>query len=294
MTGSCSTVIIGSNGLVGSALMTYLGDAVGTYHNNRDNFQPNRKYVYLDITEKESVNTFFEQTRPKRVFIAAAEPNVDACENPSTDKVNIYGISSIISNAIVFHSQVIFFSSPYVFDGESQTPYKPNDPTNPINRYGRQKEDIERMLKSRDELAWLVIRTVGVFGNDRKNFAAQVKNALTNNKKIRVPCDQTMNPIHAMDLAKTAIHLSDRYSGEIFHVAGDKCMSKFDWAIKLAYDLGFEHPHKTISGVKTENMNQFAMRPKNGCLDCKSLEARAIQTPKFSKGLVRFINASVT
>lgn len=287
MTGK--TIVIGSNGLVGSSLMKYLGDAIGTWHTNKDNLQFDRSYEYLDICEKEAVNTFFEKYRPKKVFIAAAEPNVDACENPLTDKVNIYGVSSIISNCIVYHSQVIFFSSPYVFNGESQTPYKPHDETNPINRYGRQKEDIEKILKSREELAWLIIRTVGVFGDDRKNFASRVKYALAGNKKIQVPCDQTMNPIHAMDLTKTAIHLSDRYAGETFHVAGNKCMSKFDWAIKLAYELGFEHPHKTISGVKTENMNQFAMRPKNGCLDCKSLEAKAIPTPSFAKGLMRFV-----
>lgn len=269
--------------------MKYLGDAVGTFHNSTDKMPQDRTYIYLDITEKDAVNQFFEKHRPRRVFLAASNPNVDACENFETDKVNIYGVSSVISNCVTFHSQLIFFSSPYVFNGESQTAYKPHDETNPINRYGRQKEDIEKILKGREELAWLIIRTVGVFGDDKKNFAAQVKNALTNNKKIRVPCDQTMNPIHVMDLAKTVIHLSDRYSGDIFHVAGNKCMSKFDWAIKLAYELGFEHPHKTISGVKTENMQQFAMRPKNGCLDCKSLEARAIQTPSFVKGLMRFV-----
>lgn len=286
MTGN---VVIGANGLVGSSLMKYLGDAVGTYHTNKDNLSTDRCYEYLDITEKEEVNSFFDKHRPKRVFIAAANPNVDACENFGTDKVNVYGVSNIISNCDVWHSQVIFFSTSYVFNGESQVAYKPHDETFPIQRYGRQKEDIEKILKSREGLSWLIIRTVGVFGDDPKNFASYVKKALSEGNKVKVPIDQIMNPIHAMDLAKTSIHLSDRYTGDIFHVAGDKCLSKYEWAIKIAYKMNVKQPHKQVIGITTENLNQFANRPLNGCLDCKSLEARAIKIPSFEKGLTRFV-----
>lgn len=286
MTGN---VVLGANGLVGSSLMRYLGDAVGTFHTNKDNLPPDRCYEYLDITEKALVDSFFEKHRPKRVFIACANPNVDACENPSTDKVNIYGIKNVIANCDLYHSQAVFFSSPYVFSGESQVAYKPYDETFPIQRYGRQKEEIERELKNRAGLSWMVIRTTGVFGSDSKNFAHQVKKALSEGSKVKVPCDQIMNPIHAMDLAKTSIHLSDRYTGEVFHVAGNKCLSKYDWAVKIGYRMRVKQPHKSVIGVTTEKLNQFANRPLNGCLDCKSLEARAIQIPDFEKGLNRYL-----
>jgi dTDP-4-dehydrorhamnose reductase len=179
-----------------------------------------------------------------------------------------------------------------VFDGKSQTPYKPYDPTDPINRYGRQKETIEKILIG-GKLQYLIIRTVGVFGQEgtARNFVSQVVKAVAENKRIHVPLDQTMNPIYATDLAKVSIHLSDRYSGEIFHVAGNHCVSKYEFAVRIAYKLGVPKPHDVIIGVKSEDMKQMAIRPANGCLDCNTLQSHAMSVPNLEKGLSRFLES---
>lgn len=283
--------VIGANGLVGHALMRHLDDAVGTYNNCKDNLLEGRKYEWLDITDNKKVDEFFSTHKPKKVFLAAANAWVDGCENYATDKVNIGGVGRIITNAHAIDAQVIFFSSSYVFDGESQVPYKTTDETLPINRYGRQKERIEKMMQGREGLQWLIIRTVGVFGHEgsAKNFVSQVHKAFTENKKLYVPSDQTMNPVWSNDLARTTIHLSNRYTGKIFHVAGNKCLSKYEFAINVAYKLGCKKPHELVVGMKSENMKQMALRPKNGCLDCGSLQAHAIAVPNFEKSLWRFV-----
>lgn len=283
--------VIGANGLVGNALMHYLDDAVGTYHTCKDNFVEGRKYEYLDIADKNKVNEFFEVYKPRRVFLTAANPWVDGCENPSTDHVNVSGTCNVISNCDVHSSQLVFFSSSYVFDGESQVPYRHRDETFPVNRYGRQKETVERIITNRDGLQWLIIRTVGVFGHEGtpKNFVSQIEKAVKANRKIYVPSDQTMNPVWSMDLARLAVRLSDRYSGEIFHVAGDKCLTKYEFAINIAYKLGCKKPHDLIVGMKSQDMKQIANRPKNGCLDCGQLQARAMSVPMFEKGLWKFL-----
>ena len=103
-------LIIGANGMVGGALMHYLSDSVGTFHNNKDNLMENRKYESLDITDRDSVDALFKKYKPKRVFLAASNPNVDACENFETDKVNKHGVSNVISNCDIYNSQLIFFS----------------------------------------------------------------------------------------------------------------------------------------------------------------------------------------
>ena len=282
-------LVIGANGLVGSALMRYM-NAVGTFNKNKDNLHDNRVYEFLDITDHKSITEIFSKHRPKKVFVASANPHVDACENPSTDSVNVDAIKQIGLNCIVFDSQLIFFSSSYVFDGKSQTAYKPTDSTFPINRYGRQKEIAEKAIA---EGQYLIIRTVGVFGEEGKpkNFVSQVVRAVAENKKIYIPTDQTMNPIHAMDLAKLTIHLSDRYTNEIFHVAGDKCLTKYDFAIRVAYKLGCKKPHEIIIGMKSEEMKQVAQRPSNGCLDCRTLEMRAMSVPNLERSLTKFLES---
>lgn len=284
-------VVIGSHGLVGHALMEYLSDAVGTFHGNNENGVEGRTYEYLDIEDYRKIDEFFDKHNPKRVFLAAANAHVDGCEKLESDKVNVLGTARIISNCASRESQIIFFSSSYVFDGLSNFPYKTTDKTFPINRYGRQKEATETFISTRDNLKWLIIRTVGVFGKESfaKNFVAQVVRAVKENKKIYVPVDQTMNPVYAGDLAKTVIHLSNRYSNEIFHVAGNRCLSKYDFAILVAYKIGCPNPHELIVGTKSENMKQIAPRPANGCLDCKELSKRAIQIPSLVRGLKKYI-----
>ena len=285
-------LVIGANGMVGSALMRYFSDAVGTFHIDKDNLCPGRKHEYLDVTDSRNIAEVFKKHKPKKVFLAAANPHVDACENTRTDSINVDGLKQVVLISAIFDAQLVFFSSSYVFDGKSHTAYKPMDDTYPVNRYGRQKEIIERCIQDLDELQYLIIRTVGVFGEESKpkNFVSQVVKAVAENKKIYVPTDQTMNPVYAMDLAKVVVHLSDRYTNEIFHVAGDKCISKYDFAIKVAYKLGHKKPHELIIGVKTDDMKQIALRPSNGCLDCRTLEMRAINVPSFEKGLAKFLD----
>jgi dTDP-4-dehydrorhamnose reductase len=285
-------IVIGANGLLGHSLMRFI-DAVGTFRNCKDNLIEGKKYEYLDISDRQKVDEIFNTHKPKRVFLAAADAWVDGCENPESDKTNILGTSNIISNCDIHNAQMVFFSSSYVFDGESQTPYRTKDETFPVNRYGRQKEQIEKTLINREGLQWLIIRTVGVFGHEGspKNFVAQINRAVKENRKIYVPSDQTMNPVWSMDLAKLAIKLSDRYTREIFHVAGNKCLSKYEFAVNIAYKLGCKKPHELIVGMKSEDMRQLANRPKNGCLDCGQLQARAMSIPNFEKGLWKFLSS---
>lgn len=279
-------LVIGANGLIGSSIMSYL-DAVGTFHNKTDRWIEGRKYERRDITDKTDTWCLFEKHRPKRVFLTAGVTSVDSCETLESDKVNTLGVSHIIANCRDFDSQLIFFSSSYVFDGKSQTPYKPRDATSPINRYGRQKENAEKTILGREGLQYLIIRTVSVFGG--RDFVSQIKKAVKENKRVHVPVDQTVNPIYAPDLAKTAIHLSDRYSGEIFHVAGNRCLTYYDFGIQIAYKLGHKKPHDLIVGMKLEDMEQLAQRPLNACLDCKTLEAHAMTVPNLEQGLNKFL-----
>jgi dTDP-4-dehydrorhamnose reductase len=74
-------------------------------------------------------------------------------------------------------------------------------------------------------------------------------------------------------------------------VAGNKCITYYDFAVQIAYKLGCKKPHDLIVGVKLDDMEQLAQRPKNACLDCKTLEAHAITTPYLEKGLSRFLES---
>jgi dTDP-4-dehydrorhamnose reductase len=83
-----------------------------------------------------------------------------------------------------------------VFDGVKKDPYTELDKPSPINDYGMCKMEVEGMVLNS---AGLVIRTVGVFGNDPKNFMTQVL-SIKAYDSLHVPDDQYLNPIWGQDL----------------------------------------------------------------------------------------------
>lgn len=276
------TLILGARGLVGSALARKIPDALlGA------NIEPKAKnQVYVDIAKYETVFKVFSRFRPQVVYLAASIAHVDKCEDLGTNLVNVKGSVEVLRLCESFESKLVFFSSSYVFDGEKSKPYTTLDIPNPPNSYGRQKRTMENLILE-SKVPALIIRTVGVYGPERtkKNFAKQVIDAIFHNRKVIAPNDQKMNPILSTDLARVTMKLAEKQTG-IWHVAGDTCLTKYEFAKRIAKYFSLEN---LVEGRSTENMNQIARRPMNGCLDCSELERAGIDVPSFEAGLTNFL-----
>lgn len=272
-------LILGAGGLIGSALARQLPNSVKTYHKSPT-------ATNIDITEYNQLLGMFDAVRPTVVFLCAANANVDACESIDTNKVNIQGALTVLRLCEQFESKIVYFSSSYVFNGKSRYPYTPDEEPHPINNYGIQKETVERLILE-SYAKFVIVRTVGVFGRERhaRNFAKQVVGNIFSNKKVMVPDDQYVNPILADDLAHITIQLADRHNG-IWHVAGDTCMTKYEFGRKLA---GYFDLEKLVVPVASCDLKQRAERPRMGCLDSYSLEEVGLPIPSFEAGLLHFL-----
>jgi dTDP-4-dehydrorhamnose reductase len=279
------SLIIGARGLVGSALKRKIPGAIeGIPVEAR---KPNERYT--DITKYETLFKVFSKDRPDVVYLPAAIAHVDRCEESAgTDVTNVRGALNVLRLCESFNIRFVYFSSSYVFDGKKESPYTTVDETSPINKYGIQKDAIEKAIYTSELQHYLVIRTVGVYGVERlkKNFAKQVISAIFSGRPVFAPTDQFMNPILSDDLARITIQLVERSKGGLYHVAGDTCMSKYEFAHKIAKQFSLE---SMVKPVTTEEMKQKAQRPKNACLDCSGLGANGISVPSFDGGLVRFL-----
>lgn len=277
------TLIIGGRGLVGSAIKRQIPDAlVGVSMEPRAEDQ-----VYADVTKYETLFKVFKNFRPQIVYLPAAIAHVDSCESQGTDLVNIRGATTVLRLCESFESKLVYFSSSYVFDGEKSSPYSVLDEPNPVNHYGHQKLTVENLILQSEADA-LIIRTVGVYGIERlkRNFAKQVISALFAGRKVFAPDDQYMNPILSADLARISIRLANKYKG-IWHVAGDTCLSKYEFASRIAGYFGLDG---MVEPRTSDEMNQKARRPKNACLDCSELRNVGMDVPDFDAGLVRFLS----
>ena len=277
------TLIIGSNGLVGTALSKLIPDAIQGVQ-----FEAQTKQQrYIDITKYETLFKVFSSFRPQIVYLAGAIADVNKCEDWGTSIVNVRGSTNVLRLCESFESKLVFYSSSYVFDGKKESPYTTEDEPNPIQQYGKQKLTMENLI-SQSELDYLIIRTVGVFGEERrkKNFAKQVISSTMAGRDVFAPTDQYMNPILSDDLARISIQLSKKSNG-VFHVAGDTCLSKYEFAKRIASVFGYEDK---IKPATTKEMNQRALRPEMGCLDCSELLELDIEIPSLSNGIQSFLS----
>jgi len=279
------SLIIGSGGLVGTALIRCLPDAIQGVQMEAKN----KQQMYIDIIKYETMLKVFSIHRPQIVYMAGAITDVNKCEDYGTSVVNVKGTIEALRLCEQFECKFVFYSSSYVFDGTKESPYTTQDETNPIQRYGHQKETVENLILQ-SEADYLIIRTVGIFGQERKrkNFAQQVLKSVFAGRDVYAPVDQYMNPVWSNDLARISVKLAQSSARGVFHVAGDTCLSKFEFAQRIAGYFGYEDK---VQPLTTPEMKQRAPRPMMGCLDCSDLLDWGMDIPSLDAGIQKFLGS---
>ena len=259
-------LVLGASGLVGRYLYSNLKKkygkkyVIGSYCINA-NSVPGGKF--MDLYSPLIIKKQIKELNPRAIFLSAGITNVDRCETDSfTHEVNVVGSKAVVDAARECNSDVIFFSTGYVFSGLKSTPYIEVDVPEPNTQYGKQKLQVEKYLMFGIP-NFYIIRTNGVFGgNDsqRKNFACQIVDNIAAERVVNVPDDQFMNPIHANDLAFRSIYLWERGVAGLHHVAGDESITKLEFAYRVAKSQNL--PTSMIKGTSSSHMKQSAKRPR--------------------------------
>ncbi|OLP18621.1 hypothetical protein BST81_10065 [Leptolyngbya sp. 'hensonii'] len=258
-------VIIGASGQVGEHLMTVLTAngvrVMGTSYSYAVPDLPR-----LDIRDRAAVDAFLEQTRPDVVYLPASLTNVDYCElHPDEGyATNVLGVQHVVTGADRLGALVVYFSSDYIFDGEAG-PYRETDPAHPLCVYGMQKLIAEHYVALHCRSS-LIIRTTGVYGWERqgKNFVSRLITNLRAGQTARVPIDQIGSPTYAPNLAAAVTELVLTGETGVYHVSGDTCASRYDFACEAARVFGLDPGQ--IQGVSTAELGQAAKRPLRGGL----------------------------
>jgi dTDP-4-dehydrorhamnose reductase len=267
-------LVLGSDGQVGTILSkTFPRSKVVKSDRN-----PNTKAVKYDIIEILSGYSRFESLlvkhAPEVVFITAGMTWVDGCEKDPTTAycVNRDAPAAIVKVCKDFGVRTVFYSTEYVFDGNSG-PYTEDSIPNPISVYGKSKLEGEQLIQSIDDTS-LIIRTTVVYGPDphRKNFAYQMHKVAssTKMKPVFVPVDQISSPTYNRDLAKISILLVENNMSGIVNVAGPERMNRVAFARKLVKHLHGDPD--IIKPIKTKELKQVAARPLNAGLDISFLK----------------------
>lgn len=256
-------LIIGASSKVGTGLAREFR-RLNIFTHGTYNTTPVKGGSKLDVTDEESLRHLLLDYRPTHVFMCAAMTDVNKCQTSKTMSYlsNVTAIKSLVSMQKRLDFNIIHFSSPYVFDGKKPNSYTEEDVANPLNVYGMEKLESEELVLSCPNS--LVIRTVGVFGNDqrRKDFVSQVADSLYGGVHVKVPADQMINPIHADDLAFYTVYLAQGGYHGIYNVAGTDIVTKYSFALQIAE---YFHLDKSLV-VPVDSHSSSIPRPLNGVL----------------------------
>jgi dTDP-4-dehydrorhamnose reductase len=242
--GAIKTLIIGSNGMLGSDLCKVFPDAVKLTHQD------------LDITDREQVIESILKIKPDVVINAAAYTNVDGCEDNKelAFQVNGYGPGYIAEACARAGAALVHFSTDYVFDG-SKKEYIESDIPNPINVYGDSKLLGEKkIVENMDD--YRIVRISWLFGIHGKNFVETMIKLSGEMDTVKVVNDQFGKPTYTMDLANKVKEIIELDPG-IYHITNDGICSWYEFASSII---------DNVVPCTSEEFQRKAKRPKYSVL----------------------------
>lgn len=256
-------LIIGVDGVIGSALWNYFrnrGQPVfGTSRRNTELFP------YLDITKPDI--EALELDKITHAIIAAANPNIRQCElDPdSTRACNLTGPLELASQFERRGIQPILFSSDYIFDGV-RGGYSEEEAPSPLNEYGRQKAQLERMAPILCPNS-LIIRLTKVYSG----LLSEITFKFLHKEKIRAAIDQVFSPIFISDICHALDSLMQKKAKGLYNLAGPEVWSRYELALEIARYL--EMDPALIEPISLDDLDEPFKRPKKTDLRTDKLKS---------------------
>lgn len=226
-------LVTGSNGQVGSELQ-YLAK------NKSEHQWIWTDIAELDITNENSVTSFFQKHQPDYVINSAAYTAVDKAEEQEElcEKINVRGPELLAKSCLAHNATMIQISSDYVYDNNENRPLIESDATAPKSVYARTKLAGDEVTMSMGKN--IVIRTSWVYSSFGHNFVKTMKRLGSERPALSVVDDQIGTPTYARDLAKVLIGLVDhdlnssnnKLTG-VYHYSNEGVCSWYDFALAI-------------------------------------------------------------
>ena len=266
-------LVVGANGLVGSALVRTCLDrrieVSGTYHTDQPAFDID--LFELDIRDSERVREIVADVNPDTVVNCAAYTDVDGCEeNPELARaVNADAPGDIAELCADRGIEFVHLSTDYVFDGEAEEPYTEDDEPNPIQVYGETKwAGEQQVLEAAPEA--IICRLSFVWGRhgatgELEGFPAWVLGGARAEESVPAFTDQYVTPTRAGYAADVVLDLLGSNAEGVFHVASGECVTPHEFARLVAESVDGVDQDLIVEG-SLNDVDRLALRPVYTCL----------------------------
>lgn len=247
----------------------------------------------MDITDAAACRKVITEAGPDAVIHCAAYTAVDAAETNAElcRKVNGEGTRNIAMVCRDLDIKMMYISTDYVFNGQGERPWEPDDEREPLNSYGRSKYEGELAM---EELLskFFTVRIAWVFGVNGKNFIKTMLRLGKERGAVSVVCDQIGSPTYTYDLARLLVDMiqTDKYGR--YHATNEGLCSWYEFAVEIFKQAGMDEVKVTpvTTAEYTAMYPNQAKRPMNSRISKEKLSENGFERlPSWQDALGRYL-----
>ena len=233
----------------------------------------------LDVRDSAALLAAIDAARPDYVINCAAYTAVDRAESERdlAFLINADGPRNVAEACNRSGAYLIHISTDYVFDGESDRPYRESDVARPINVYGESKLLGERLVATAAPES-CVLRVSWLFGSSSNSFVAKILARAQRGEPLRVVNDEFGCPTAAAGVAEVLLRIVGRgmRPAGLFHYCGAPQTTRHGFAteiVRQAHGLGLLRSVVEVTSIASSELGGTTRRPKFSVLDMSRFEA---------------------
>ena len=277
-------LVTGAKGQLGTDVMAELKsnniEAVGIYREE------------LDIVDAKACEEFFDKANAEKridaVIHCAAYTAVDKAEDEQelSYNINALGTKNIATACKKFDMKLMYISTDYVFNGQGERPWEPDDEREPLNVYGRTKYEGELFVEEITK-KYFIVRIAWVFGIAGNNFIKTMLKLAKERDSLTVVDDQIGSPTYTADLSKLLVSMiqTDKYGR--YHATNEGYCSWYEFAKEIFKVAGVTI---NVAPVDSSAYPAKAKRPANSRMEKKKLDEMGFKRlPSWQDATRRYI-----
>jgi len=251
-------LVIGASGMLGCAWKQLLA------HHSEGEEHAFPTHEELDLADQDSVDQWITSEYPV-VVNCAAYTDVDGAQTnqEQANKINGAAVGYLAKRCVQAGSTLVHYSTDYVFNGQSDQPYRVDQLRDPVNAYGASKAIGEQAIES-SGCRHLIIRTSWLYGAWGNNFVRTIAKLASEREMLQVVHDQRGRPSEIEALASNSMALLTKGGQGVYHVTDGGQCTWYEFASEI---VRLAKVDCWIEPCTTEAFPRPAPRPAYSVLD---------------------------
>ena len=287
-----NVLVTGSNGQLGTELRRLALDSPHHFIFTDINSLPGVETVYLDISDRASIDIIAESEKVDIIVNCAAYTDVERAESEidMAMLLNHQAVENLAGAAASRDAALIHISTDYIFSGEGNLPIREDAVPAPKGVYGSTKLAGEKAIQ-KSACRSVIVRTSWLYSPYGRNFVKTMRRLMRSGRELKVVYDQLGCPTYAADLADALMHIihGPRIEGNtIYHYSDEGAVSWYDFAQAIRELSGYDC---RVVPCLTGEYPTKARRPHYSVLDKSAIKrAYRLEIPYWRDSLARCID----